>query len=311
MRRMDAWGVNTVACWSEPILFDQQQKAYVVMLRGLGIESGPMGLPDPYDEGYERMIDKLIAAQCGSRKDDPWLLGYFVGNEQPWPGREVFVTQMIQDGADTAMKCALAEYLADEDTPERRVAFIRQTFVRAMEIVCVAIRRHDPNHLNLGIRFAGHPDDEIVRMASMFDVYSYNCYQYAPDPENLDRLHALTGLPIVIGEFHIGAPGRGLASGLVQAMDQAERGVAYQYYVEQASSHPAMIGTHWFEWWDQPNTGRNDGEDYNIGFVDVTDLPHEAFLEGVMAAHRRIQVIHSGGESPTERRAKSHQYGMA
>jgi len=265
-----------------------------------------MGLPDPYEETYASRIDEAMSRQCAPRKDDPWLLGYFVGNEQPWPGKEVFVTGMIEEGPDTAIKRALAAHLADGDTEERRIRFIRQTFVRAMEIVCAAIRRHDPNHLNLGIRFAGRPDDEIVRMARLFDVYSYNCYKTAPDLENLDRLYRLTGLPILIGEFHIGAPGRGLASGLVQARDQVERGVAYRYYVEQAASHPAMIGTHWFEWWDQPNTGRNDGEDYNIGFVDVTDLPHEAFIEGAKVAHKSIYAVHSGMQAPTTEEAKSH-----
>ena len=33
-------------------------------------------------------------------------------------------------------------------------------------------------------------------------------------------------------------PGRGLAAGLVQVRDLAERGVAYQYYVEQAAAFP-------------------------------------------------------------------------
>jgi hypothetical protein len=26
--------------------------------------------------------------QLAPYNDDPWLLGYFIGNEPPWPGRE-------------------------------------------------------------------------------------------------------------------------------------------------------------------------------------------------------------------------------
>ena len=48
-------------------------------------------------------------------------------------------------------------------------------------------------------------------------------------------------------------------------MVQVERGVAYSYYVENAAAHPAIIGTHWYQWIDQPATGRRDGENYNIG----------------------------------------------
>ena len=69
-------------------------------------------------------------------------------------------------------------------------------------------------------------------------------------------------------------PERGLAPGLVQTASQAERGVAYSYYVEHAAEHPAIVGAHWYQWIDQPATGRRDGENYNIGWIDVTDRPY-------------------------------------
>ena len=50
--------------------------------------------------------------------------------------------------------------------------------------------------------------------------------------------------------------------------------MAYRYYVENTLAMPAMIGTHWFQWTDEANTGRGDGENYNIGFIDVTDRPY-------------------------------------
>ena len=37
--------------------------------------------------------------------------------------------------------------------------------------------------------------------------------------------------------------------------------------VEQAAAFPAFIGSSWFQWVDQPSTGRMDGENYNIGFI--------------------------------------------
>jgi hypothetical protein len=86
---------------------------------------------------------------------------------------------------------------------------------------------------------------------------------------------------LLLASFHFGTPGRGLAPGLAQVSNQTERGAAYRYYVENAAAHPAVIGTHWFQWLDQPSTGRNDGENYNIGFVDVTDRPYKEFIEGL------------------------------
>ena len=65
-----------------------------------------------------------------------------------------------------------------------------------------------------------------------------------------------------------------------------------------------MIGTHWFQWLDEPVTGRMDGENYNIGMVDVTDVPYSGLLEGVRAAHRRLFDVHSGKEPPSARKAE-------
>ena len=44
--------------------------------------------------------------------------------------------------------------------------------------------------------------------------------------------------------------------------------MAYGHYVSEALEHPAVVGTHWFQYRDQMVTGRGDGENYQIGFVD-------------------------------------------
>jgi hypothetical protein len=108
---------------------------------------------------------------------------------------------------------------------------------------------------------------------------------------------------MIIGEFHFGVPERGLAPGLAQTVNQEERAVAYRYYVENAAANPAIIGTHWFQWIDQPATGRFDGENYNIGFVDVTDQPYSEMVNATREIFRRLYAVHSGTESPVARQA--------
>jgi hypothetical protein len=174
-------------------------------------------------------------------------------------------------------------------------------FRRYLDVVNAAVRNHAPNHLNLGIRVGGDPHGEVLDSARGFDVFSVNIYRYAPPRATLDRLHDLLQRPILIGEFHIGVPERGLAPGLVQAATQEERGAAYRYYVEQAMAHPAMIGAHWFQWVDQPATGRNDGENYNIGLVDVTDQPYAELVAAAKATHARLLDVHRGSTRPFDR----------
>jgi hypothetical protein len=142
------------------------------------------------------------------------------------------------------------------------------------------------------------PPAEMLRASKAFDVYSMNVYSVAVNPKVMEEIYRATGLPIIVGEFHFGVPGRGLAPGLVQVRDQAERGLAYRYYVEQAAAFPAFIGSCWFQWVDQPSTGRMDGENYNIGLVDVTDRPYAELIEAMKTTHRRLYGIHTGRTTP-------------
>jgi hypothetical protein len=299
MRRMDSWGLNTIGNWSDPRLWDAGRKAYQVNLRGWGMETGYMGMPDVYSEEWPKIVDKAAAEQCAPRKNDPYLLGYFVANEPPWPGRESLVVDIILDRPPSAIQREAKAFLAAGDTPERRKQFIYRAFDRYLEVINAAIKRHDPNHLNLGLRFGGGlPPAEMLRASKAFDVYSLNVYSASVNPKVMEEIHRVTGRPIIVGEFHFGVPGRGLAPGLVQVRDLAERGAAYRYYVEQAAAFPAFIGSSWFQWVDQPPTGRMDGENYNIGLVDVTDRPYKDLIEAMKTAHRRLQAVHAGQAAP-------------
>jgi hypothetical protein len=304
VRRMKAWGFNTVGNWSDPRLGASHRIPYVVTTRGWGIETGPMGVADVYSPTFVEMVDRAAAQQCDSRKDDPYLLGYFVGNEPPWPGREPVAADAILAGPPTATQKELKAFLAEGDTPERRTAFLLKAYQRLIETVSAAIHKHDPNHLNLGLRFGSSAPPEIVRASKIFDVYSLNSYAYAVNQREIDKVRQLIDRPIIIGEFHFGTPGRGMTPGLRQTASQEERGAAYRYYVENAAADPAIVGAHWFQWIDEPSTGRSDGENYNIGLLDVTDRPYRELVNAAAATHRRLLPVHSGKEPPTTRQAR-------
>ena len=304
IRRMKAWGINTAGNWSDPRLWNSGRIVYTVNLGGWQTKTSYIGMPDVYSEDFAAICDKAAAAQCEPRTRDPYLLGYFTANEPPWPGREAALVQMILDGPDTATKRELRSYLAKGDTPEQRKNFVYQAYERYLDVIVKAVRKHDPNHLNLGMRFAGgRAPDEMIKASRVFDVYSLNSYDVAPPRAVLERSYQLSGRPLLIGEFHFGTPGRGLSAGLRQTANDAERGVAYRYYVEQAASMPALIGAHWFEWVDEPVTGRFDGENYNIGLVDVTDVPYRGLLEGLIQTHKVLYAVHSGKREPATRKA--------
>lgn len=296
-RRLESWGMTTGG----------QQRPGTVMLRWPR-GTNYLGIPDVYSPQFADEIDAAAKSQCAPRSNDPLVLGYFVGNEPPWNGRESEVCGLILDGPDTATKATLKEFLSQGDTPVRRREFVLACFVKYLEIVCGAVRKHDPNHLLLGIRFGGRMADEVMIAARIFDVCSINVYEYEPTKQMIHSAR-LTGRPILIGEFHIGVPADGLAAGLVQAKDQVERGIAYRYYVEQAASLPSFVGAYWFQWRDEPVLGRMDGENYNIGFVDVTDRPYAELVEAAKTTHKRLRDVHSGKVSPFAQRPLASDAG--
>jgi hypothetical protein len=310
--RMDRWGLNTIANWSDGDVMALNRKAFIQQLQGVGINSGLMGLTDVYDDDFPRTAEAAIRDFTAPQRDNPWLIGYFLGNEPAWLGQEERLCAMIIEGADRPIKTALAQYLArGGDTPARRKAFIYDTFATFLQTIRQLLTQYDPNHLNLGMRFGnGHLDEAILDICKRsFDVFSFNCYELKPDVEMMDRTMRLTGLPLIIGEYHFGTTDRGMAQSLWQVGSQAERGTAYRYYTEHAYAHPGLVGTAYFQWCDQDLTGRFDGENYNCGLVDVTDRPYAHQVAAMAETAKRLFAVHSGTTAPVDRapeRARGH-----
>ena len=303
IKRMDKWGLNTIANWSSAEVMNMNKKAFMFQLRDVGIEGGLMGLPDVYAPDFASKVDAGCKASVESYKNNPWLIGYFTGNEPSWLEQEERLCGMILDGPEKPIKTELKNWLAKGDTPDRRKQFIFKTFRIFLETVDNSIKKYDPNHLNLGIRFGNvlGIDREILEICKdVFDVFSFNCYDLYPKKEMMDRAADITGLPMIIGEYHFGTVDRGMAQSLWQVNSQQERGVAYRYYTERAYQHPGLIGTAYFQWCDQDLTGRRDGENYNCGMVDVTDRPYQYQVEAVMETSKRLFDIHTGKLSPVE-----------
>lgn len=178
-------------------------------------------------------------------------------------------------------------------------AFMGRVLGAFYEIACREIRAVDPDHLLLGGRFyTPSMAEPYVRACRAFDVFSFNFYNWDAPKEAIERITRLTGRPVMIGEFHYGVEGRGLTASLVAVTSQKERGLAYRNFVENAAALPMVVGAHWFQWVDQPVTGRFDGECYNIGLVDITDIPYDDFLTHVRETHARLYDVCRGATAP-------------
>jgi hypothetical protein len=106
---------------------------------------------------------------------------------------------------------------------------------------------------------------------------SFNLYKRDVEdfvlPEDIDK-------PVIIGEFHFDWLDPGMFhTGLQKTASQQQRGEMYGSYVRGALRNPLIVGTHWFQYKDEPTTGRGDGENSQCGFVDVCDTPYDELAQ--------------------------------
>lgn len=168
---------------------------------------------------------------------------------------------------------------------------------RYVSVPSEACRSVDPDHMNLGMRWAWISQDALYAGYEHFDVFSINCYKDSPAGE-ITRVGERTGKPVLVGEFHHGALDRGLpATGIRGVRTQSERGLAYRHYVETAAADPYSVGVHYFTLYDQAILGRFDGENFQIGLLDTCNRPYEEFVAEVTATNRGISEVLSGERS--------------
>jgi hypothetical protein len=166
---------------------------------------------------------------------------------------------------------------------------------RYFQTISKACRKVDPNHLNLGMRWQGIPESWAVPGMKAFDVFSLNCYMERLPLETAKKIDGLLNMPAMVGEWHFGALDSGLpASGIGHLKNQSDRAKAYRVYLEDAAANPHCVGVHWFTLYDQSALGRFDGENYNIGFLDICNRAWDEMGRGAIASHERMYEVATG-----------------
>ena len=322
-RRLRSWGLNTIGNWSDPDIYLQRQTPYVATV---GFRAPPIQgsegywgkFKDPFHPDFEKNLNAAMERERGRTAGDPWCLGYFVDNEIAWGGETSLAEAALASPPDQPAKRAFLEDLrktyesidrlnatwgtshASWDAlakttkpPDAKRAgddlrtFYTRLAERYFRLCREAVKRVAPRQMYLGCRFAWVNDRAARAAAGFCDVVSYNRYQRSVRgfrlPEGMD-------VPVLIGEFHFGALDRGpFHTGLVPVASQEARGEAYRTYVRTAVSHPNIVGCHWFKYKDQATTGRAlDGENYQIGFLDLCDTPYPETIAACRSVGRTL-----------------------
>lgn len=329
---MKKYRINTIGNWSELDFAKKIKVPYVLPMRDFPSTDVLLyrDFPDVYSDEYQINSEKF-AQQLNEFKDDQYLIGYFLRNEPHWAfgyhnlAYEMFgtnqqsstkhefikwINERYQNSIESfntswkmnlnnfeELKSMTFKYYPSEIADSDFYKFSEIMVAKYVDIACDEVKKIDGNHLNLGMRYAWLSSDLLYKAGERFDVFSINGYGIDPPPTA--EIAQKSGKPIMIGEFHHGAVDRGLpATGIIGVLSQGDRADAYRNYIEQGFSRPELIGMHYFQWIDQPFYGRFDGENYNIGIVDITNQPYEELTKAMTITNERIYEVGSDQTIP-------------
>ncbi len=298
--------------------------------------------PDVFSPEYEEGARQFAKMQLSPFVGNPFMIGYFITNEPEWlfqasvnPAERVLAYPGRLYSKDALIAYLKARYMGDiaafndawnlqlsgfdelqspivsadtlSDASRADLEAFRDILIaKYSSVPSQALRAVDPDHMNLGMRYARLTPNEFAGNAH-FDICSFNCYQVDPVPR-FDIVAEKDTRPGLVGEWHIaGDDMRNIATGLIRAYGQEERTKACIYYMEQAMAHSLSVGAHYFEMNDQPVLGRFDGECMQHGLITVCNVPYPELTQAMEKLAERMYDIVSGALPPTKERGHTQQ----
>ena len=303
------------------------------------------GFPNVFSPHWPQYCEKRAKSYCVPLRDDSWIIGYFLDNELEWFGKDGkpwgLFNECLKKPAGHTAKAALIAFLRtrypsieafnaawktslpgwetlatgttvlESGTPRAdrdRLDFIRLIAEKYFSTTNAAMKKYDPNHMNLGCRFAGYMPPGTLEVCGRYcDIVTVNYYGrvdlergVSPDmPKAFADYAARCRRPMMITEWSFPAYDSGLPClhGAGQRVaTQAEKARAYEVYQTALMSFPFMVGSNYFMWVDEPALGISSTfpEDSNYGLVDVDDRPWPELTAMATRTNARVYEIHAG-----------------
>ena len=339
LQRVYASGFKGLGAWCHPIFHDLP----VPITRDLNIwASSPASAIRLYDPLWTPSADATIRKAIEPLRDSRWLIGYFLDNELDFSdatlGPGVYFDNLTPDNPNRRQVAVVLRALwpdveafnaawnlqlkqwADldqlktlpKDPPETYSRLLSAWLEHIMrdyfKITTELLRKQDPNHLILGIRYAGHAPDEVIRASKgLTDVQSINYYvaDALLDQPVFRAMTQLSDQPVILSEYSFhsldGRSGNRNNIGFAaQVPDQRARADAYRLFTTRVARLPWMIGADWFQWSDEPPSGRSsDGEDVNFGVVDVDDHEYPLLANAIRGVSAQLNTLHRKSATDT------------
>ncbi|QLA16776.1 hypothetical protein [Desulfolutivibrio sulfoxidireducens] len=181
-------------------------------------------------------------------------------------------------------------------------AFTRLCAGRYYELARAALREVDPDRLVMGDRLPlYYHQDAVLAARGKVDVLSTNYNVDEADgwvaPYYFEGLSKLIDAPVLITEYFFAAQenrsGNKNNGHLMHVATQDERARGAAAAQANFAAFPNVVGAHWFQYYDEPTGGRGDGEDFNMGLVDIANRPYERLAQAMGTVNARAATIHA------------------
>ncbi len=324
VQRMKAWGFSGFGKWSD----DTGNLPIIPVLYTWSVPNLDRH-PDIFSPEVQAELRSDLAAQVTPRLNDPLVLGWSFHNEyddiitageiknmlalsSAIPAKRALVDEALVSLYNKNVSTLAAAWKISATTvdavysstptpPQADIEALRQYFARQYYgFLYRTFKDLDPNHLYFGFWIVpgwweNETDWQLI--ADYCDVIGYDRYSPSFADDWMNRLIRKTDKPVFLGEFSF-PPTYNLERGFrayaaANALDDADAGRLYSNWLEDASQNPYCVGVSWFQYRDEPVSGRGPGqgpdlvygEDYAFGLVDVTDQPKYDLVERVRQAN--------------------------
>ncbi|WP_274653715.1 carbohydrate-binding protein [Paenibacillus humicola] len=322
-KRLIQWGFNAFSKWTKPksIAFP-----YIQTLQDPPNLRRILWTYDVFDPQSETIIENAIKTQLINSRSSKWLIGYVYDNEAGWDSE--VVGQVLKYTSGSPAKSAFVDFLAqryggDLAAVNRLLGTNAPTFAALKDIqlnitrvpaadvseyirlasrtyfsmIRNIIKKYDSNHLFLGASIVPTWRTSLDwDQAAMDYVDAFSVDSYTRNADWIARYEKY-GKPLLNLEHSFGSSDRGLSyiSAPTMTTSIVDRGIAYREFAESQAADPLFVGSGWYAYYDQPVTGRPDGENYNIGLVNQQDQPYTELVNIMRAAHAGLENVHLYG----------------
>ncbi|MBM4153546.1 MAG: hypothetical protein FJ221_00745 [Lentisphaerae bacterium] len=216
---------------------------------------------DVFDPAFKARLNKQVQDICAKTAGDTNCIGYWWTDIPVWSPRQqkqkfgLSYVDFIRTLPEAAPGRVRFESWKRENAAAEEEAFLVLIARELYTATAEAYRKFAPGRLLFGERYntiPGAPLEIIAECGKVVDVVSFQPYEKTLSGETLDKVHAMTGKPIMISDWNFSFPVGGYTNTMWPPFpNDSAAAKAYEAYLVSAFAKPYILGYYKCQYRDQ------------------------------------------------------------